>query len=72
MLLNLKNPIIFKEVNNVDKQYKVKGIIKAQLKYIKKIWRVNLIVKYKTATIPVNMSTNTKGTDFTMIINIVL
>ena len=72
MSLNLKNPTILKKINNTDKQHKVEGIIEAQLKYIKRAQRVNLIVKYKAATAPVNTSTNARNTDFTVAINAVL
>ena len=34
----------------------VEGIIKAQLKYIRKAWRVNLTVKYKAAAAPIDAS----------------
>ena len=53
-LLSLKDFIIFKEGNNIDEQYKIKGIIEVQLKYIRKAWRVNLTVKYKAAAVPIN------------------
>ena len=72
MLLNQKDPIIPKEVNNIDKWREVEGIIEAQLKYIRRAQRVNLTVKYKAATIPVNASTNTRDTDFTAAINTAL
>jgi hypothetical protein len=66
MLLSLKDPTILKEVNDVDKWRKVKGIIEAQLKYVRRVWRVNLIVKYKAATAPIDASTNAKDADFTI------
>ena len=72
MLLNLKGPIIPKEVNKIDKQRKVEGIIEVQLKYMRRIQRVNLIVKYKAATAPINASTNARDANFTAAINTAL
>ena len=68
--MSLKDPIIPKEVNNIDKWRKVEGIIDTQLKYVRKAFWVNLIVKYKTATIPVNASTKARGAKFTAAVNI--
>ena len=72
MLLNLKDSIIPKEVNNVDKQREVEGIIKAQLKYVRRVQRVNLIVKYKATTAPINVFTNARDANFTTAINTAL
>jgi len=51
--LNLKDPIIPKELNDVDEWREVEGIIEAQLKYVRRAWRVNPTVKYRAATTPV-------------------
>ena len=64
--------LILKEVNNLNKQYKVEGMIKVQLKYIKKAQRVNLIVKYKAITVPINIFTNTKHAKIAAFIQVVL
>ena len=72
MLLNQKDPIIPKEVNNIDKQHKVEGIIEAQLKYIRRAQRVDFIVKYKAVTAPINASANARDANFTAAINAAL
>ena len=72
MLLSLKDPTILKEVNNADEWHKVEGIIEAQLKYMRRVWRVDFTVKYKAVTAPVDMSANIRDTDFTAAINAVL
>ena len=59
--MNLKDPIIPKEVNDADKWRKMEGIIETQLKYIRKAFWVDLIVKYKTAAAPVNLFTKAKN-----------
>jgi len=50
-------------VNNVDKWCEVEGIIEAQSKYVRKAWRVDLIVKYKAATAPVDAFADTKNAE---------
>ena len=43
-------------MNDADKWREVEGIIKAQLKYVRRAWRVNLTVKYKAAAAPIDAS----------------
>jgi hypothetical protein len=44
-------------VNDADEWRKIEGIIEAQSKYVRKAWRVDLIVKYKAAAAPIDAST---------------
>ena len=67
--MSLKDPIIPKEVNNADKWREVKGIIKIQLKYARKAFWVNFIVKYKTAAVPLNVSTKARDTEIAVAVN---
>jgi len=60
-----KDPTIPKEVNDADEWREVEGIIETESKYARKAFRVNLIVKYKTAAAPVNASTEARGAEFT-------
>jgi len=70
--LNPKDPIIPKELNNVDEWREVEGIIEAQLKYVRRAWRVNPTVKYRAATTPVDASANARDANFTAAINAAL
>ena len=43
-------------MNNADEWREVEGIIEAQLKYVRRAWRVDLTVKYKAAAAPIDAS----------------
>jgi len=53
-------------VNDADEWREVEGIIQAQSKYVRKAWRVNLTVKYKATTAPVDASADIKNTKITI------
>jgi hypothetical protein len=68
--LNLKDPIIRKKVNDLDKWRKVEGIIDTQSKYMRKAFWVNLTVKYKTTAVPVDASTEARDAELATAVDI--
>ena len=67
--MNPKDPIIRKEVNNLNKWRKVEGIIDTQLKYARKAFWVDLTVKYKTTAAPINASTEAKDAELAVAVD---
>ena len=72
IILSLRDPIIPKEVNNVDEWREVEGIIETQSKYARKAFRVDLIVKYKTAAEAINASTKARDAEIAAAVNAVV